>query len=247
MVVAQIGCFQIRWRRRYLGYAAIILAALAVALYFATEVDTSLTAADREAIEALDLDDACADVDGFDDEIQCIRTLQDKLLEFSSDLTCTDVGPDVAREPTAFLERGYGCCFDRSRFIEKALSHYGFEVRHVAIHQLEKPFPIGYLEPGIRSHAFSEVRTERGWMLVESLAAFVGLDKNGRVYTAPEFKEAMAESEDFSSRFDTPIPGDLKLDYHTAYGLYSRHGKFYPPYLPLPDIKWSQFMANFAP
>ena len=30
------------------------------------------------------------------------------------------------------------------------------------------------------------------------------------------------------------------------FGLYSRHGRFYPPYTPVPDLDWGQLGYNFG-
>jgi hypothetical protein len=33
-------------------------------------------------------------------------------------------------------------------------------------------------------------------------------------------------------------------DFVFVYGLYSRHGGFYPPFVPLPDFDWAQLHHN---
>jgi len=206
-----------------------------------SDVDDQLTKKDKRAIQSLGLDKYCGGITKFSDETNCIKALQTQLLHEVPDKTCYEP-TDVAspnHEPAALLSRDYGCCFDRARFIEKALQYYGFETRHIA--ELNTPLPFGLLEPGIPSHALSEVKTRRGWVAVDSLDVWMGLDERGRVYdTQSIHSTSSAESVDWQD----PLPHNFEMDYTVIYGLYSRHGKFFPPYSPVPDVDWSQFRYN---
>ncbi len=231
-----------RWRRR-LAIAGAVLAVLVLGLYLASDVDTDVTDADRAAIASLALDDVCAraSTSGFDAEVACVRALQARLGERVEDRRCAHVWGEIDHEPGGFFERGRGCCYDRSRVIEKALSHYGLEVRHGSLHMLNYPPPFGYAQ-SVRSHAFSEVRTSRGWMVVDSLYPEIGLDAQGRVYDAPALREILeAGREAELGGVFQPFYGG---GYTVFYGLYSRHGGFFPPMVPVPDIDWGQLHYN---
>jgi arylamine N-acetyltransferase len=62
-----------------------------------------------------------------------------------------------------------GLCYDRSRAIEKVLSHLGFEVRHAAVYSTKKTGRLAaFLTPKTQSHAVTEVKTEHGWLVIDS-------------------------------------------------------------------------------
>ncbi|TXG84726.1 MAG: hypothetical protein E6R12_03515 [Sphingomonadales bacterium] len=207
--------------------------------YLATNVDTSVTSANITSIIRLNINSACVQRDSFESEVRCVEAIQTAQLKEIPDLTC--VNDHVSREPEAAIERGRACCFTRSRLIEKALTHFGFKVRHVSMHVLSVPI-IGYIMPVRDSHAASEVLTSRGWMFVDSLQVFRAITRDGKPLTAPELRRL----EDFSALDKPPAnPSFYHMHYTSLYGLYSRHGQFYPPYLPLPDIAWSQVFYNF--
>jgi hypothetical protein len=129
--------------------------------------------------------------------------------------------------------------------VEKALTHYGFDVRRVAAHVLEAPFPLGYVEPGLDSHAFTEVRTRKGWMVVDSVHAFVGVDSNGRVYDTADLRRSIGRDRGAAPKFDRRMHEIFRKDFTFLYGLYSRHGYFYSPRVPIPDVNWDWFISNF--
>lgn len=37
----------------------------------------------------------------------------------------------------------------------------------------------------------------------------------------------------------------FREDFTYVIGLYSRHGRFYPPFNAIPDVSWPQLIANF--
>ncbi len=98
------------------------------------------------------------------------------------------------------------------------------------------------MTPGSDSHAVSEVRTERGWMTVDSNARWIGLTADGRPLSVPQIDaDSAAEVGPEAAR---EPPTLLLVEPHvTLYGLYSRHGEFYPPFVPFPDVDFRQFLA----
>jgi hypothetical protein len=150
----------------------------------------------------------------------------------------------VEREPRDVFERKQGLCYDRSRAIEKILQTYGFETRHVSIFVIEPGASSwsSVLTPGSPSHAASEVRTTRGWMLVDSLYDFIGIDPERNPMDLAALAggkgEVHADVAYLRSHFyQEPIV--------FVRGLYSRHGTFFPPFVPVPDVAWSEIASNF--
>ena len=41
-----------------------------------------------------------------------------------------------------------------------------------------------------------------------------------------------------------PVPPIYAKPFTCAYGLYSRHGRFYPHYNVVPDVNWSEMLDN---
>jgi hypothetical protein len=227
-------------RRRLLGVCASVGALTALTLGLA-DVDASITEDDRRAIATLDLAAACGARSSFDDDVECVRLLQARLAAAAPDGRCVHRWGAVSHEPAAFLARGRGCCYDRSRLIEKALALHGFETRHVSLHELHLPAPFGYLQ-SVRSHAISEVRTRRGFMVVDSNRAWVALDARGFPLDSRALRDALRRDAPLAA----PASGDyFGGNYSVFYGLYSRHGGFFPPFAPVPDVDLAQLHYHF--
>jgi hypothetical protein len=227
-------------RLRWLAALSVVMAAL---VYLASDVDTALTDADERAIARLDLDEACARTESYEGELACVRALQATMLAAAPEVECVHVWGEVSHEPDAFLARRKGCCYDRSRLVEKALAFYGFEVRHLSLHRLRLPPPFGYLQ-SVPSHSTSEVRTRRGFMVVDSNRPYYAVDRDGDPLDAVALRAALRDPARRAGLGE--VPGDyFDGDYTVFYGLYSRHGGFYPPFAPVPDIDWAQVWANF--
>jgi hypothetical protein len=229
-----------RSRRRRIVRA--ILATLALgALYVvaAGSVSKSPGGEDLQAIASLHADAACRDRSGFAAELRCIRHVQAAVLAIGRGGRCARKGTRI--EPMDFIRRGYGCCFDRARFIEKALTHYGYAVRRVALYSRRYGFA-GLLTQWIDSHAGTEVRTARGWLAVDSVQPFVLITRDGRPLRYADYGDPSA-----GRPVQRPGPGhDFNFDrpYFVIYGLYSRHGRFHGPDLPAPEIHYPDFLRS---
>lgn len=212
-------------------------------------VDTAPTAEDR-TYAGLILERAgyvpgtLAHPGGFDAEIAAVLAVQDAVLD------ATPLGRGLpighTREPKDIAEAGQGLCFDRSRAIEKILATLGMETRHLAIYAIGKQGRLrALLTPGVDSHAVTEVRTARGWIAVDSNARWIGLDAEGRVWSV----EALRARDPFTVAWDPRVPERLSWaqfagPFTYVIGLYSRHGGFFPPYTPVPDVNYAQLLAN---
>jgi hypothetical protein len=222
------------WTRRKLVTILVLFVAFVVYVVLAGSVSKALSPRDLEAIATLNADTACARLGSFEREIRCIRFIQRTVQAKVPNRRCAGWGTNI--EPMDFLERGYGCCYDRAQFMAKALEHYGIATRHVALH--ERRFGILSLAvPGGESHATTEVRTSKGWMGVDSNDPFLLLTRDGRPVTYAHLREfphnAFADQPRTWRFFDRPV--------QVTYGLYSRHGGFHGVRLPAPEINYPEF------
>lgn len=118
-----------------------------------------------------------------------------------------------------------------------------FQVRHLALFPTQGRSVLKTLiTKSVVSHAMTGVKTSRGWMLVDSNSAWMAVDRYGNPIDGEDIALGRAsllpQPKDLGSFFDKPFV--------MVYGLYSRHGRFYPPYVPLPDVNWVDFV-RFLP
>lgn len=216
----------------------MVLLAAIVYLVAAGWVSKSVGADDRSAIDRLGADGACRDRSGFARELACIRFVQAAVLAIVADQSCAARGETI--EPADFLRRGHGCCFDRARFVEKALASYGFEVRRVALYERRYGLRGLLLMPGIDSHAGTEVLTSRGWLAVDSEQPFVLITRAGQPLRYGDFHAvdpgALVQRPTERHSFGFAHP------FYVLYGVYSRHGGSHGPDLPAPEIHYPDFV-----
>ena len=143
------------------------------------------------------------------------------------------------------FENKQGQCYDFSRTIEKILIIKQLETRHVAIYQRLNSSTFKILTtPKSSSHSLLEVKTKKGWMIVDSNYPFLAIDnKNNPI----SFKQLVKAS---SVEWKNEIPKGYEIYYKEPvipiYGLYSRHGKFYKPYDFVPDYNFCELLYNFS-
>lgn len=185
------------------------------------------------------------DLTVFDNQVRAIQAVQDAAISIAK--LDEEISQGSEREPRNVFEQKKGLCYDRSRAIEKMLAALGFEVRHVAIYATVARGTIAaVLTPGNDSHALTEVSTSKGWMLVEPNVPWIGLTADGRTVDAA----ALRSIDMADARWAPGVTGKPHPIFSNAYayvrGLYSRHGGFYPPYTPIPDVNWRQLVQNFG-
>jgi hypothetical protein len=223
-------------RRLWLGLMAlpVLLATYTVA---AGSVSKALTPSDLSAIALLRVDPDCRDRSTFEAEVGCIRSIQAAVHTIVPDRRCAAKGDNV--EPMDFIRRGYGCCFDRERFIGKALQHYGYQARRVALYERRYGYR-GFLIPGINSHAATEVLTQRGWLAVDNEQPFILVTSKGQPLRFDQLHQLKP-----GEVFEGPSPGHsfgFSKPYFVVRGLYSRHGGFHGVNLPAPEIHYPDFL-----
>jgi len=152
---------------------------------------------------------------------------------------------NLPREPKDVFEAHRGLCYDRSRVIEKILRSAGLRTRHIALYAI----PPGdsalraLLTKGTPSHAVTEVWTEQGWLVVDSNAPWLSLDRSDRPVPMAVMHSAATGQTHVAWR--TPPPNDIYAHPFTfVYGLYSRNGRLYPPYDAIPDVEYGELMDN---
>jgi hypothetical protein len=203
-----------------LGMIAIIT--LALLLLWLHRVPRHITAEDKVYLELFLQEVPAAEATTYEAQLAQLSAIQQAILRHAP--PGEGIPEGRRREPRDLWEHGQGACYDISRTLEKALRYRGYRVRHAAL--FEK-----LLKPGSRSHAATEVRTMRGWLVVENTAPWLALDAGGKPWS---FRQP------FPASWQSPPPAAVMEFYtrkHTVvYGLYSRHGRFYPPYSPIPDF-----------
>jgi hypothetical protein len=213
-----------------------------------SNVSTKLTAADRKYADLIMRESGYggkygenSQIENFEDQIRAIAAVQDAVLKTAP----TDEGIPLGkqRELADLHQYRHGLCYDRSRAIEKILSWLGFQTRHVSVYSTAKISPlVALFVPQNPSHAVTEVLTQKGWMLVDSNARWMGLDVQRNPISLSRVRETTAWAPESSDR----INSIFKEPFIAIRGLYSRHGRFYPPFVPIPDFNAGQLLSNIT-
>lgn len=176
----------------------------------------------------------------YEQQIEFIKRVQDSVLTVAPLNKGLPYGQE--REPRDLYEAKVGLCFDRSRVIEKILRFNGFETRHIFIYSIKNSNSLkAFATPNVPSHAVTEVKTGRGWLVIDSNDSWISLDTEGN----PVSMEILTENKTINWQNSPPVIYSDIAPFTFVYGLYSRHGKFYPPYNFIPDINYGEFADNF--
>ena len=199
-------------------------------------VSKSISEDDRYFTKLLNVDKECLKINSYDQEIKCIKAIQESQLNFITGKDCR--GKYINLGSIEIINKNTACCFDRARITEQALQIYGFKVRHIHLNQTENRGYFNLFIPGSSSHAVTEVLTSRGWLGVDSNEPFVLLDKNNYPNTYEKaISNGVINAYSKNSFYKKPMSYVI--------GLYSRNGTFFEPYLPyLPEINFNDFLRN---
>ncbi|MCB0501072.1 MAG: transglutaminase domain-containing protein [Bacteroidetes bacterium] len=209
-----------------------------------SNVSGKLTKSDKESIESF-IADLKIDKDlihrDYDYQINVLTQINSKVLSHIKN-SSDGIPLGESREPSFQIEKGYGQCFDRSRLIEKTCKYLGLKTRHIYIINNESKTSLikNLLSQNTTSHASSEVKTLRGWLIVDSNFEWLSIDKNGNPISFSNIKGASLQNSPPSEVF--PF---YKNNIYYIYGFYSRHGQFYKPYNPIPDYNLRELLYNF--
>ena len=235
--------------RRVLWSVVLFMAAFSglVAHY---NVDKTITDEDRYYIQLLlpGIKEGSAQHMTYEEQVVQIQNIQRSILAHSPKMEGIPEGQP--REPKQLYLGHKGLCYDRSRVLEKMCIYLGLQTRHVSLFLREpgvNPLKTLFLHH-VPSHAISEVHTAKGWMLVDSNDPWLGLDEQKNPISV---RQMMDEYDDkHPVRWLTPVMGAPTSFYSMpclyVYGLYSRHGRFYPPYTSyIPDYRVGGLLYNF--
>lgn len=172
----------------------------------------------------------------YDRQLSHIRTVEHTLIHLTPNNDPIPLGQ--AREPRDLLAFGGGLCYDRSRTIEKLLRYLGFATRHASIYAMPPGTSAlhSLMTPGIDSHAVTEVKTSRGWLIVSSVDNWVSEDSGGQPISLARMQEDASQGVGKRMFRDGAPSFILAAPFTYVIGLYSRHGRFYPPYDSVPNI-----------
>ena len=206
-------------------------------------VRTDVTEEDRQYLSLLMPDIKLTKPDSYEEEIKLVKEVQSAIIDYAIRKKIKN-RLNKTIEPKELYYLKHGVCHDRSRTIEKALTQAGFQVRHISMYDTEGRSPIQALltpeslTPGVFSHAISEVKTSKGWLVVDPNFKWISVDKNNEPVSIKDIHKKLEE-------LNVPLPYKIYKSFVPVIGLYSRHGRFFPPYNPIPDLNYSQFIANF--
>lgn len=230
----------------WVALAALIIGGVALLSY--NDVSTDVTPEDAVYAARMLRETGHADLVGqvrpadFDDQVATILAVQGAVLSIAPDNQ--GIPFDRPRELRDLYQARSGLCFDRSRAIEKILSSLGFEVRHAAVYSTKDASRLrAFLTPRTPSHALTEVKTARGWLVIDSNRRWIGLTRDGTPVDLDALRETKAQQA-WDSRLREPMSPILSGPFSYLFGLYSRHGRFYAPYTPIPDADWRQVLYN---
>lgn len=157
---------------------------------------------------------------------------------------------NAPREPADLYRGRTGSSHDRTRAMEKALALYGLSVRHALLFarpgdQWSLTVLLTSDQPG---YAVCEVQTSRGWLLLDSSSPWAALDQDHNPRDLAALQQDAAEKRiAWHPGQSLKVPDLFRKPFTFMYGLYSRHGRLYPPYNFVPDIFWPQMRYNLLP
>tara|TARA_B100001248_G_C27253735_1_gene395042 strand:+ start:91 stop:810 length:720 start_codon:yes stop_codon:yes gene_type:complete len=204
-------------------------------IYASIRVTKTISAEDKELTKLLKVDDECSTVNSYQQEIKCIKSVQESQLSIIKGTRCR--GKFINLGSKEVFKVNTACCYDRSRITEQVLQIFGFKVRHVFLNDASNGY-LNLLIPRTRSHGASEVLTSKGWLGVDSNEKFLLLDKENLPNT---YKTAI--SSGLIYKYSNKPIYNKSVTY--VIGLYSRNGTFFKPYLPfVPELNFNDFFGN---
>ena len=234
--------------RKWWGFILLFIAFTALVGYF--NVNRALTNEDRYYVKLYlpSVREGIAPSLSYEEQIKLIQQAQAAVhLRTTGWKGITEGQP---REPKQLYLGRTGMCYDRSRVLEKIFTYMGFTSRHLAMFA-RQPYQHSYntvLFQHVPSHAISEVLTSKGWLMVDSNDLWISLDSNRRPVSMPQLQNRYRRQEKIN--WATSVLKHDEAFYNNRcialYGIYSRHGLFYPPYVKgIPDFRVRGLFYNF--
>ena len=188
----------------------------------------------------------------FDEEIKHIINIQAAVFKRAPGREMIPYG--LPREPENLYNMRAGYCCDRARTMDKAMRLAGFPSRYVSVYRrhpdynfFQSLFLTNASAYKCHSHALIEVKTSQGWIAVDTRHHWISLSADNAPLRLREMRHIGPLMDMGWSDKNTEPPYDFfQYPFYIIYGLYSRHGKFYPPFIPmLPNVNWGEMLENF--
>lgn len=220
------------------GLLALAFLIINIFLAAVTNVSSRVTASDISVFRTIYRYDQTKESLNFDQQIRLIKGVQSSVLNLAP---MGDPIPEFqSREPEDLVRNQSGLCYDRSRTLDKLYTWLGFEARHVYILYLKHPVTGEALSPlralftyGTETHSVTEVKTHKGWILVDSNSKWISLTRDGTPVNASDVYGRTPDFDELPDYFNRP--------FIAIRGMYSRRGQFYRPYIPYPELNWADF------
>ena len=188
----------------------------------------------------------------FEKEIEFIRSVQDSVV---SRIKHQEIEQNQYGNVRFYYQNRYGFCYDRVILMEKIFLYFNFNIRHVFVYYSEdtgtpeETTLSHFFKKGTGSHALTEVKTSKGWMVIGSNADWMGVDEKGQPFTIRELKKNLYQTG-VVPLTEQPLHGmnfweQRAPRFRYIYGVYSRHGHFLPPYNAVPDYNFRMLLYNF--
>ena len=229
-------------KKTLIKYLFLIVCLLSIIYYF--NVSKVILDEDLPFIKIYqkDIQDVNAEELTYNHQIILIKKIQQNVLEINPK-TETGIPEGQPRRPENLINFKGGLCFDRSFSLELIFQKFGFDVRHVSLFR-DIPNQNKFIDlatKGLSSHSITEVKTKKGWLIVDSNKNWIGLDSLMNPYSMKKISLSKFSvkwmNESTTYFYNNPS--------HYVYGLYSRHGYFHPPYVMIPDYNFNDLIYNF--
>lgn len=231
---------------KFVGLGFILVSILIIATH---NVSKKITTEDEKYIQKV-IGNQSFDIRkaNYEEEISFIKIIQEIV---NNSFELKDAIPQgETREPKDLFNVGAGECYDRSRFLEKTYKLYGFKTRHLTVFTLRhggKIFKSLFTKNHI-THSTFEVKTSKGWLNVDPNTNWITLDKNYNPLSYKHIGKELRKGETIEWHEKSP---QLLMHFYRQpgfgiYGLYSRHGKFYPPFNKIPDFNFRELFYNLG-
>jgi hypothetical protein len=230
---------------KFLKIAFLIIFLSGIIVFVMHNVSKKLTISDNAVIsnltDSLNIDHELLH-QNYDYQIKAIEKIQEQVLH-QIEPSSTGIPFGEKREPENVIKIGEGQCFDRSRLLEKIFIFYDLKTRHLSIfhHPKFHAFIKVITSRSVASHATTEVRTLKGWLIVDSNNKWISKNLKGE---AVSFKNI--EGQQWMVEPDASLAPFYTNKSTVVYGIYSRHGQFYPPFNKIPDYNIRELFYNFG-
>jgi len=166
----------------------------------------------------------------FNSELNFISTVQDSVI---AEIKHEEINHKFFGDVSFYYKNRKGYCYDRSVLMEKFFAYYHFPFRHAYVYfgdHNSAPGVFNIFKKNLPSHALTEVKTSKGWMVLGSNSNWLGIDSSGNLLTIGKLRQEMLLHR--LNLRAKPFIGmqpvwmrESSLNY--IYGIYSRHGDFF--------------------